>query len=258
MKLEGIHHVTAITGDAPNNVEFYAGVLGMRMVKRTVNQDDPTIYHLFYADQRGSPGADMTFFEYPGAPRGRAGDGMIHRVVWRVASRDALDFWERRLNREGVALERSEAALRFADPEGLDLEFVVDTSGDEPLIAEYPDIPLDFAIRASMACALTAARLRTASRSSSRRSDSHEIVTRPGRSRVGIVVRFIASTSHPERGGLFRGRGPCTTSRGRRRWTTTQGGVNASRRPAPRRRRSSTGFTSARSIFASRPACSSR
>lgn len=147
MKLEGIHHVTAITGDAPNNVEFYAGVLGLRMVKRTVNQDDPTIYHLFYADQRGSPGADMTFFEYPGAPRGRAGDGMIHRVVWRVASRDALDFWERRLNREGVALERSEAALRFGDPEGLDLEFVVDTSGDEPLIAEYPDIPLDFAIR---------------------------------------------------------------------------------------------------------------
>ena len=76
MKLEGIHHITAITGDAPANVEFYAGVLGLRLVKKTVNQDDPTVYHLFYADEQGSPGADLTFFEYPGAAPGRAGAGM--------------------------------------------------------------------------------------------------------------------------------------------------------------------------------------
>ena len=81
MKLEGVHHVTCITGDAPANVEFYAGELGLRMVKKTVNQDDPTVYHLFYADERGSAGADITFFEYPGAPKGRAGDGMVHTVV---------------------------------------------------------------------------------------------------------------------------------------------------------------------------------
>src|SRR4051794_3874207 len=83
MKLEGIHHITAITGDAPGNVEFYVGVLGLRMVKKTVNQDDPTVYHLFYADEHGSPGSDLTFFEYPGAAPGRAGQGMVHRVVWR-------------------------------------------------------------------------------------------------------------------------------------------------------------------------------
>ena len=93
MKLEGIHHVTAITGDAPGNVDFYTGMLGLRLVKKTVNQDDPTVYHLFYADEKGSAGSDITFFEYPGAALGRAGSGMVHTVVWRVGSTDALDFW---------------------------------------------------------------------------------------------------------------------------------------------------------------------
>ncbi len=147
MKLEGIHHVTAITGNAPQNVEFYAGVLGLRMVKKTVNQDDPTVYHLFYADERGSPGSDITFFEYPGIPPGRAGDGMVHRVVFRVGSEEALVFWQRRLESEGTLLARSDASLLFSDPEGLDLELVVDGSGDEPLRAEYPEVPLEFAIR---------------------------------------------------------------------------------------------------------------
>ncbi|MDQ3985620.1 MAG: VOC family protein [Actinomycetota bacterium] len=147
MKLEGVHHVTAITGDAPQNVEFYAGVLGLRLVKRTVNQDDPTVYHLFYADEKGRAGADITFFEYPGVPRGRVGDGMVHRVVFRVESAQALDFWQSRIEREGMGTERAERALRFADPEGLDLEFVIDASPDEPLRAEYPDVPIDFAIR---------------------------------------------------------------------------------------------------------------
>src|SRR5213078_2274802 len=93
MQLEGIHHITAITGDAPRNVDFYARVLGLRLVKKTVNQDDPTVYHLFYADEHGSPGSDITFFEYPGARRGRPGDGMVHTVAFRVASEAALDFW---------------------------------------------------------------------------------------------------------------------------------------------------------------------
>src|SRR5919206_4430707 len=122
MKFEGIHHITAITGDAPQNVRFYAGTLGLRLVKKTVNQDDPTVYHLFYADELGSAGADITFFEYPGLPRGRAGAGMVHRVVWRVASDEALDFWEGRLGREGVSVARSYGNLRFADPEGPALE----------------------------------------------------------------------------------------------------------------------------------------
>ena len=95
MKLEGIHHISAITGDARANVEFYTGVLGLRMVKRTVNQDEPNMYHLFYGDEHGSPGMDLTFFEYPGAARGVAGAGMVHRIVWRVASRRGARVLER-------------------------------------------------------------------------------------------------------------------------------------------------------------------
>src|ERR1700754_1202103 len=102
MKLEGIHHITAITEDAQRNVDFYAGTLGLRLVKKTVNQDNPTVYHLFYADEKGDPGSDLTFFEYPGIPRGRAGDGMVHRIVWRVGAEVALDFWRERLAGAGV------------------------------------------------------------------------------------------------------------------------------------------------------------
>ena len=89
MQLEGIHHITAITGDAPRNLDFYTRVLGLRLAAKTVNQDDPTVYHLFYADERGSAGADITFFEYPGAGPGRAGAGMVHRVSFRVGSEGA-------------------------------------------------------------------------------------------------------------------------------------------------------------------------
>jgi glyoxalase family protein len=147
MRLEGIHHITAITGDAPKNVDFYARVLGLRLVKKTVNQDDPTVYHLFYADELGSPGSDITFFEYPGARRGRAGAGMVHRIVWRVASEEALDLWEQRLGDEGIATTRAPGSLRFADPEGLNLELAVVETDDAPLIAEHPEIPADFALQ---------------------------------------------------------------------------------------------------------------
>src|SRR5690242_12461012 len=146
MRLDGIHHVTNITGDAPANVEFYAGVLGLRLAKKTVNQDDPTVYHLFYGDEAGSPGHDLTFFEYPGARPGRAGAGMIHRLVHRVGSDASLDFWAERLGAAGVDTERGERSLRFSDPEGLGHELIVDESGDEPLIA-HSDVPAEHALR---------------------------------------------------------------------------------------------------------------
>ena len=147
MRFEGIHHITLITGDAPRNVDFYTRVLGLRLVKKTVNQDDPTVYHLFYADEAASPGADITFFEYPGARRGRAGAGMVHTIVWRVASEEALDFWERRLEGEAGALERLDGRLRFEDPEGMGLELAVVETGDEPLVAEHPEIPGELALQ---------------------------------------------------------------------------------------------------------------
>lgn len=147
MKLHGIHHVTCITADAPRNVDFYARVLGLRLVKKTVNQDDPTVYHLFYADEQGSAGSDITFFEYPGAQRGRAGAGMVHLVTWRLASEASLDFWEQRLGDEGVETSRTPACLTFRDPEGLALELAVVETPDEPLVAAHPDIPAEVALQ---------------------------------------------------------------------------------------------------------------
>ena len=146
-KLDGIHHISSITADAPGNVAFYAGVMGLRLVKKTVNQDDPTVYHLFYADENASAGADMTFFEYPGVARGRAGTGMIHRIAFRVGSEKALDFWQRRLAGAGIEAERAENRLLFEDPEGLGLELIVDKVSDAPLIAEHPEIPAELALQ---------------------------------------------------------------------------------------------------------------
>src|SRR2546421_1423209 len=145
MRLEGVHHVTAITADAPRNVEFYAGLLGLRLVKKTVNQDDPTVYHLFYADQQGDPGSDIAFFEYPGARQGRAGAGMVHTVRWRVGSEDALDFWQKRLDNH--VLSREDGWLTFVDPEGLRHELAVVETKDEPLIAEHPEVPAELALQ---------------------------------------------------------------------------------------------------------------
>jgi glyoxalase family protein len=147
MRLDGIHHVTCITGDAPKNVDFYTRVLGLRLVKKTVNQDDPTVYHLFYADEEGTPGSDITFFEYPGARRGRAGAGMVHTVQWRVGAEAALDFWEQRLAGESEAVTRDDAGLSFEDPEGLRHRLVVSEVADEPLVAEHPEVPAEHALQ---------------------------------------------------------------------------------------------------------------
>jgi glyoxalase family protein len=158
VKLEGIHHITAITADAQKNVDFYAGVLGLRLVKKTVNQDNPTVYHLFFADEKGSAGSDLTFFEFPGVAAGRAGAGDVHRIVWRVASTEALDFWAERLESHGTESERAGASLRFSDPEGLDHELAVVEVLDEPLSAEHPEVPTELALQGFHAvCAYTAA-----------------------------------------------------------------------------------------------------
>ena len=136
VRLDGIHHVTCITADAPRNVEYYTGVLGLRLVKKSVNQDDPTVYHLFYADENGTPGSDITFFEYPSAHEGRAGAGMIHTVVWRVGSEEALEFWRERVG-----------SVPFTDPDGLRHDLVVASVPDAPLIADHPEIPREMALQ---------------------------------------------------------------------------------------------------------------
>src|SRR6266702_212028 len=145
--LNGIHHISAITADATRNLRFYTGVMGLRLVKKTVNQDNPSVYHLFYADEDGSPGADLTFFEYPGLAGGRAGAGMIHRIGLRVGSEEALRFWAQRLATAGLGSAIEGDRLRFTDPEGLGLELIASPSSDQPLVARHPEIPEEFALQ---------------------------------------------------------------------------------------------------------------
>jgi glyoxalase family protein len=146
MKLEGMHHITMITGDATKNVEFYADVLGLRMVKKTVNFDAPEAYHLYFGDETGAPGSILTWFEFAGARRGTAGLGTIHTLELGVASETALDFWAQRLEEHGYASVRGERSLRFEDYDGLGLELVVADAANPPLRAEHPEIPAELAI----------------------------------------------------------------------------------------------------------------
>jgi glyoxalase family protein len=149
VQLDGIHHITCITADARGNVDFYARVLGLRFVKKTVNFDQPRAYHLYYGDERGAPGSILTFFEFPGAAPGRAGAGMIHRLRWRVGSEATLGFWRERLAGEGLDLDGGAGdprALAFRDPEGLGLELAVVEADDEPLRAQAAGIPPEHAL----------------------------------------------------------------------------------------------------------------
>ncbi|MFD9627076.1 ring-cleaving dioxygenase [Peribacillus muralis] len=131
MELRGLHHVSAITAKAGNNFEFYTKVLGMRLIKKTVNQDDTNVYHLFYGDHIGSPGTELTFFEIPHAARTHEGNNSISEISLRVSSDDALAFWEKRfveygVEHEGVSTRFQRRVLPFKDPEGQRLVLVSD------------------------------------------------------------------------------------------------------------------------------------
>jgi glyoxalase family protein len=135
MQIPGIHHVTAIAGDAQVNVSFYAGVLGLRLVKQTVNFDDPATYHLYYGDHVGSPGSIMTFFPWRDMPRGRHGTGQTVVTSFRVGE-GALEYWKRRFQALGIAFEGpferfGDQVLALADPDGMRLEIVASGNGGE-------------------------------------------------------------------------------------------------------------------------------
>jgi glyoxalase family protein len=144
MRLDGLHHLTMITADAQRNVDFYADVLGLRLVKKTVNFDAPEAYHLYFGDEQGSPGSILTWFEFTGARPGRAGAGMIHTIQLGVPAQAALDFWAGRL--EGHVIQRGERSLSFEDDDGLRLELVVAKDGNPPLRASHPEVPAEHAL----------------------------------------------------------------------------------------------------------------
>lgn len=153
MQLHGLHHVTAVTGDAPGNLDFYTRVLGLRLVKKTVNQDDTSAYHLFYADKLGTPGTDITFFDWPQTGPDRRGTDSVANTMFRVNGRAALDYWAARFTELDVTQQPIEQfagrdVLRFEDPEGQRLVLVDD--GGAPFEGEVwdaTDVPTNYAIR---------------------------------------------------------------------------------------------------------------
>ncbi len=141
LTLTGLHHVSALTAQAAKNVDFYTQALGLRLVKKTVNQDDTSSYHLFYGDERGNPGTEVTFFDIPYAAPTHPGVGSISRIALRVTGRDALNWWLQRFDTLGVehdplAPENGRATLAFRDPEGQRLALVDDS--DAPLPGGTP------------------------------------------------------------------------------------------------------------------------
>jgi glyoxalase family protein len=146
----GIHHVTAIAGDPQRNVDFYGGLLGMRMVKKTINFDDPGTYHLYYGDGAGTPGSIMTFFPWASAPRGRIGAGQLTVTSFSVPA-SSLGYWTERLVEGGVRFEKPEdrfgdTVLRFPDPDGLRLELFAAAEDTREGWADGP-VPADNAVR---------------------------------------------------------------------------------------------------------------
>jgi len=154
----GIHHLTAVAGDPRTNLDFYAGLLGLRLVKKTVNFDDPSAYHLYYGDATGSPGSIVTFFYWPGHDaRGRVGSGQNTAIVF-SAPADSLDFWQQRLTAAGVAPVRrerfGETVLAFADPDGIPVELVA-VAEDARTGWTTPEISADHALRGLHTAELT-------------------------------------------------------------------------------------------------------
>jgi glyoxalase family protein len=150
-RLEGLHHVTAIAGEPQQNINFYTGVLGLRLVKLTVNFDDPTTYHLYYGDGQGHPGTILTFFPWPGAPRGRIGTGQLSTTAFAVPEA-SLVYWRERLNARDTSYETAmsdfgEETLLLRDPDGLQLELVSTHNAAADRLWEHGPVPPEYAIR---------------------------------------------------------------------------------------------------------------
>jgi glyoxalase family protein len=149
--IEGLHHVTAIAGEPQTNINFYTGVLGLRLVKLTVNFDDPTTYHLYYGDGQGHPGTIMTFFPWPGAYRGRIGTGQLTVTSFAVPDK-SLPYWRERLRKRGVEFDATtsdfgEELLFLRDPDGLQLELVSTSNANPDRVWERGPVPTEHAVR---------------------------------------------------------------------------------------------------------------
>lgn len=204
----GIHHVTAIASDPQANINFYAGLLGLRLVKKTVNFDDPSAYHLYYGDAAGSPGSIVTFFYWPRGQgsHGRIGNGQMTRLSL-SAPAAAMPFWHERLRRHGVPASRNtrfgEDVLQFADPDGIPVEIVAD-AGDPRTGWTVPEIPTQSALRGLHAAELSVAKAAALERVIEGimgyrrvRTDGNRTRFESGAGGPGTYIDVIAEPSHP-------------------------------------------------------------
>jgi glyoxalase family protein len=199
--IEGIHHITAVAGDPQLNLDFYAGFLGLRLVKLTVNFDDPTTYHLYYGDELGHPGTILTFFPWPGAPKGHIGTGQLTTMSFAIPE-TAISFWESRLKDHGIPFQGpstrfDETMLSFSDPDGLQLELVAEKT---VLPSRWKEgvVPPEYAVRGFRGVTLTeSSQMRTASLLTETMGFRH-IAQAGTRTRFGVGEAVVDLVSEPE------------------------------------------------------------
>lgn len=205
--LNGLHHVTAITNDAQRNVDFYTGLLGLRLVKKTVNFDDPQSYHLYYGDGRGTPGTILTFFVWPGGSKGRVGSGEPSRVAFEVPV-NSLPWWRQRLSDAGVEVKESgkvfgSETILFKDPDGMELELVGSSVPRDVQIWTGSGVAQDAAIRTIAGVTLTRTARASSDQLYTEQLGFREIGTEGGRRRFATgddsAIGFIDVVEPAER-----------------------------------------------------------
>jgi glyoxalase family protein len=214
LTVHGIHHVTAITADISRNLEFYTGTLGFRLVKKSINQDDVSAYHLFYADKVASPGTDLTFFDWPASVANRPGAGTVAVTILRVAGHEALNWWEARLSEAGCQPERDEdisgrELLSFSDPEGQCLAFVDDTGLPSESVPWEAVVPAEYALRGFFGIDIASARadgtkwtLDLLGFKPTRNPDVYEVTTTSGHAQISLVEDPASRRGIPGAGGI--------------------------------------------------------
>lgn len=214
LSVHGIHHVTAITAEIAQNLKFYTETLGMRLVKKSINQDDVSAYHLFYADKVASPGTDLTFFDWPRAAANRPGVGTVAVTIMRVAGHNALNWWEERLTEAGCQPERDEdisgrEMLSFSDPEGQCLAFVDDTGLSSESVPWDKVVPAEYAPRGFFGIDIASARpdgtmwtLDLLGFKPTRNPDVFEIHAPGGHAQVSLVHDLAGARGMPGAGGI--------------------------------------------------------
>jgi glyoxalase family protein len=205
MQLNGIHHITAVSAQIGRNADFYTRVLGLRLVKKSVNQDDTSAYHLFYADKAGSPGTDMTFFDWPSIGRERRGSDSFAATAFRVAGRDALAWWQAQFDAQGVPHQGVEefagrSVLRFDDPEGQRLMLVDDGgAASESLFWEKGGVPEAHAIRGFYAALIATPRTDQMAQIITRVLNYREVAQHPAANGTPAVTVYATGEGGPGR-----------------------------------------------------------